>query len=192
MQDYVSAAYAMPANFGAVKRASISRDDNDLTRNMNMFVISQDENGYLQKSSDAIKENLKTWLNSMRMINDSLDILDTEIVNIGIEFDIIAKQDANKHAAFDLSKEEIFSQLNDVSPEIGESFQLTEIFRILKEIPEVLDVVNVKVVSKSTSVHSSYDLSIEDNLSGDGRQLYIPQNAIWELKYRSDITGTVR
>ena len=104
---------------------------------------------------------------------------------------IIAKQDANKHAAFDLSKEEIFSQLNDVSPEIGESFQITEIFRILKEIPEVLDVVNIRVVSKSTSAHSSYHLSIDDNLSGDGRQLYIPQNAIWELKYRSDITGTL-
>ena len=38
VQDYISAAYAMPANLEQ-KRASISRDDNDLTRNMNMSLF---------------------------------------------------------------------------------------------------------------------------------------------------------
>ncbi len=192
LQDYISAAYAMPSTFGAVKRAAIYRDDNDLTRNMNMFVISEDSSGNLEHSSNALKDNLKTWLNSVRMVNDSLDILDASIINLGIEFEIIAKQDANKHATFNLAKEEIYKELNEIKPEIGEPFQVTEIFRILKEVPEILDVVNVKLVSKATSTHSSVSYAIIENLSPEGRVLYIPQDSIWEIKFKSDITGTIR
>ena len=192
VQDYISAAYAMPSTFGSVKRAAIYRDNNDLTRNMNMFVISEDSEGNFEASSSALKENLKTWLNSVRMVNDSLDILDASILNIGIEFDIVAKQDANKHATFNLAKEEIYRELDEIKPEIGEPFQMTEIFRILKGVPEILDVVNVKLTSKSGVNYSSFSYPIEDNLSPEGRVLYIPQDCVWEIKFRSDITGTVR
>ena len=192
VQDYISAAYAMPSTFGSVKRAAIYRDDNDLTRNMNMFVISEDSEGNFEESSSALKENLKTWLNSVRMVNDSLDILDASILNLGIEFDIVVKQDANKHATFNIAKEEIYRELDEIKPEIGEPFQVTEIFRILKDVPEILDVVNVKLTSKSGVNYSSFSYPIEDNLSPEGRVLYIPQDCVWEIKFRSDITGTVR
>ena len=79
LQDYVSAAYAMPQNFGSVKRAAIFRDDDDYRRNMNMYVISESTDGTLEKSNSVLKKNLKTWLNSVRMVNDSIDILDANI-----------------------------------------------------------------------------------------------------------------
>ena len=159
---------------------------------MNMFVISEDSEGNFEASSSALKENLKTWLNSVRMVNDSLDILDATILNLAIEFDIVAKQDANKHATFNVAKEEIYRELNEIKPEIGEPFQMTEIFRILKDVPEILDVVNVKITSKSGVNYSSFLYPIEDNMSPEGRVLYIPQDCVWEIKFRSDITGTVR
>ena len=157
-----------------------------------MFVISEDASGNLEHSSAALKDNLKTWLNSIRMVNDSLDILDASIINLGIEFDFIAKQDANKHATFNLAKDELYKELNEIKPEIGEPFQITEIFRILKEVPEILDVVNIKITSKSTTAHSSVSYAITENLSPEGRTLYIPQDSIWEIKFKSDITGTVK
>tara|TARA_Y100001937_G_scaffold22795_2_gene32618 strand:- start:1354 stop:3153 length:1800 start_codon:yes stop_codon:yes gene_type:complete len=192
LQDYISAAYAMPSTFGSVKRAAIYRDDNDLTRNMNMFVISEDSSGNFEQPSTVLKDNLKTWLNSVRMVNDSVDILNASVLNLGIEFEIIAKQDVNKHATFNLAKEEIFRELNEVKPEIGEPFHVTEIFKILKDVPEILDVVNVKITSKTGADYSSFSYSIEDNLSPEGRVVYIPQDCVWEIKFKSDITGAVR
>ena len=192
MQDYVSATYAMPATFGSIKRTAIFRDDNDYTRNMNMYVISEDSNGDLQTSSQALKENLKTWLNSIRMVNDSLDILDATVVNLGIEFEILAQDYVNKSEVFNLAKEEIFEKMTDMRPEIGEPFQIVEIFKILKNIPEILDVINVKVVSKSGANYSGFSIGIEDNLSPEGRILYVPFNCIWEIKNKSDIVGSVR
>ena len=192
MQDYISATYAMPSTFGSVKRASIFRDDNDYTRNMNMFIISEDSDGHLQRSSSTLKDNLKTWLNSIRMVNDSVDILDATIVNLGIEFEIMAQESVNKSEVFNLAKEEIFEKMTEIKPEIGEPFQIVEVFKVLKDIPEVLDVLNVKIVSKSGVDYSDFSISIEDNLSPEGRILYIPFNCIWELKNKNDIVGSVR
>lgn len=192
LQDYISAAYAMPAHFGSVKRATVYRDNDDLRRNMNMYVISEDSNQKFQKSSSTLKNNLKTWLNSVRMVNDSLDILDATIINLGVEFDVIAQEDTNKNSVFNLAKDMIFKELSEIKPEIGEPFQITEIFKILKEVQEVLDVVNIKVTSKTGTQHATFMYDIESNISPEGRIIYIPHNCVWELKYKSDITGNVR
>ena len=47
---------------------------------------SENSFGKLTKTNATIKNNLKTWLNQYRMINDTLDILDPYIINLGIEF----------------------------------------------------------------------------------------------------------
>ena len=192
LQDYIYSVYAMPTQFGAVKRAAIYRDNDDLRRNMNLFVISENSQRQLQTSSSALKNNLKTWLNSIRMVNDSLDILDAVVVNLGIEFDVIAQSDVNKNNLFNIAKEEIHKQLTEVKPEIGEPFYISEVFRILKDVDEVLDVVNVKITSKSGINYTTYKHNIESNTSPEGRIIYIPHNSIWEVKYKSDIVGTVR
>ena len=54
-------AAAMPSKFGAIKRCAVYRDSNDLKRNLNIYVVSENQNGTLTKSNTAIKENLKTW-----------------------------------------------------------------------------------------------------------------------------------
>ena len=191
LQDYISATYAMPANFGSVKRAAAYRDNDDFRRNMNLFVIGEDMNGKLQQCSMAVKENLKTWLNSVRMVNDSLDIFDATIINLGIEFTALCPQDVNKNAVFNEAKEEIFRRINEVKPEIGEPFSLSEVFKILKDVEEILDVSDIRITSKSSSSHSDFMYNVDGNMSPEGRMVNIPKNCIWEIKFKNDITGTI-
>ena len=191
LQDYIAATYAMPSNFGAVKRATIYRDDDDFRRNMNLYVIGEDINGKLQNCSAAVKSNVKTWLNSVRMINDSIDIFDAKIINIGIEFTALCPRDVNKSAVFNEAKDKIFEKLNDQRPEIGEPFVITDIYKILRDVQEILDVSDIRVVTKNSASHSTYAVNMDTNLSPDGRQILIPRDAIWELKFKNDITGTI-
>ncbi len=159
---------------------------------MNLYVIGENSEGNLEACSTAIKSNLKTWLNSVRMVNDSLDIFDATIVNIGLEIDIICHPDVNKNAVFNEAKEMLFEKLNLIKPEIGESFNVMEVFKILKNIDEILDVSSVKVVSKRSSSYSSNGFDVEANMSQNARQVYVPKESIWELKFKNDIIGTVR
>ena len=80
----------MPSKFGSIKRVSVQKDQDSLKRNLNMYVISEDPAGFLIASNSVIKNNLKTWLNGYRMINDTIDILDPYIINVGIDFVIRA------------------------------------------------------------------------------------------------------
>lgn len=84
--DYESIAYRMPSKFGSIKRCSTQKDQNSAKRNLNMFVVSEDQFGKLVKTNDTIKNNLKTWINHYRMMNDTVDILDPYIINLGINF----------------------------------------------------------------------------------------------------------
>ena len=77
--DYQSLVYRMPPQFGAIKRVRILRDENSFKRNLNIYIISEDSDGYLTAPNSSIKKNLKTWLQTNKMINDTIDILDAKI-----------------------------------------------------------------------------------------------------------------
>jgi hypothetical protein len=86
IQDYKAISYAMPPSFGAIHRCSFERDFDSFKRNLNMYVISKDKLGLLTATNNTIKENLKTWLASYKMINDTIDIRDAQVFNFGINF----------------------------------------------------------------------------------------------------------
>ena len=192
-QDYISATYAMPSKFGSIKRCSVQRDIDDLKRNINLYVISEDSLGKLEKTNSAIKENLKNWLNNVRMISDTIDILDAFVVNVGIDFDIIVEDETNKYDVLVMCKEKIQQDMLENYSEIGESLYITDVFKALKDVDGVLDVVDVRITNKRGSAYSTFEYDIVSNMSLDGRSLEVPHNTIWEVKYpNSDIRGTVK
>ena len=191
-QDYVTATYAMPSKFGAIKRCTVFRDKDELKRNLNLYVVSENASGVLVETNSAVKQNLRTWLNEVRMIGDSIDILNTKIINIGIEFDAIAEDGSNKYEVLNEAVSRLISKLMPTHMDIGEPFYLTDVFKVLKDVEGMLDVTDVRVVNKVGGIYSEMGLSIEENLSSDGRYLNVPLDHILEIKYPlSDIVGVI-
>jgi hypothetical protein len=190
--DYENIAYRMHAKFGAIKRVSVQRDADSQKRNLNMYVVSEDTNGKMIAANTTIKNNLKTWINNYRMINDTVDILDAYILNFGIEFIIKPKMAAEKYTALD----DCIAALQEHYAQpffIGEPLYISQIYEVLKGVNSVLDVTKVKVVAKQAGNYSSAAIDINDNLSADGSYIVVPNNAILELKYPEvDIIGKVR
>lgn len=191
LQDYKSLVYNMPNQFGAIKRVNVLRDQNSFKRNLNMYVISEDVNGNLCQTTGLLKENIKIWLNNNRMINDTIDILDAKILNLGINYTIISdlRYEGNEtlnECNFQL--QEYFSYAR----EIGEPFFITDIQKILKNVKGVLDVVDIEVVNKTGSPYSEIYMNLDSIRSADGRYLNIPDNVIFEIKYPLlDIKGAI-
>jgi len=191
-EDYVAATYTMPAQFGAVKRCCVKRDDDAFNRNLNLYVISENQDNHLVRTNITIKNNLKTWLNHYRMINDTVDILDAHIINFGIEYDIVIESGVNRHAALRASNLAIRSLLK-MTKEIGEPIIITDIFKALKDVREVVDVVEVRIINKVAGAYSQVVFDIAKNTSADGRVITPPQTHIFELKYPNlDIVGTIK
>jgi hypothetical protein len=182
----------MPPQFGAVKRVSIKRDSSSLKRNLNLYVVSEDTNGRLIQTNNTIKENLKTWINSSRMINDTVDILDAKIINLGIEFIAVANLEANKFDVLTDAVEELTSFYSR-KLDVGEPFSITEVYSRLNKLDGIVDVSRVKIVQKTSLNYSDQAFNIDNSYSDDGRYLIAPDNVIFEIKFPSnDIKGTIK
>jgi len=191
-EDYIYLSYAMPSKFGAVKRANALRDPNSQKRNLNLYLISEDVDGNFIQSSTALKNNLKIWLDKHRMINDTIDILDAKIINIGIDFKILADSTFNKYDVVSKAVDKLIEDLAERKMDIGEDFSIIEVYKSLKELTEVVDVLEVNLTNKSGDPYSDLNINIKENLSSDGRVLVCPQNVVFEIKFpESDIKGTV-
>lgn len=190
--DYENVAYRMPAKFGSVKRVSVQKDPNSERRNLNMYVVSEDNFRNLATTNSTIKNNLKTWLNHYRMLSDTIDIIDTFIINFGVEFVVRASAGVDK---FDLLQSCVSSLQNNYSAKyfIGESINIAGIYSTLSKVRGVLDVSNVKIVNKTGDNYSTVKFDINQNTSPDGSYVIVPKNAIAELKFANvDIKGKVR
>ena len=190
--DYENVAYRMPGKFGSLKRISAQKDADSLKRNINMYVISEDTRGKLIESNATMKQNLKTWLNQHRMINDTIDILDTYIINLGIEFVIKTVAGADKSAAL-VSAVDVLKEKYESGFFIGEPLYISDIYAELKKSNDILDVVKVKITNKNSGQYSYIKFDINRNLSQEGSYLICPKNAIFEIKFPEvDIKGKVR
>jgi len=110
-EDYIVRAYAMPNVYGSVAKVFITPDEqsnigtsevNDTVANplaMNMYVLGYTNEKQYIKINRAVKENLKTYLSQYRMLTDSINIRDAYIINIGVDFDIIALPNFNANEA---------------------------------------------------------------------------------------------
>ena len=191
-QDYEALTYMMPAKFGDIKRARVVRDQDSLKRNLNIYIISEDSFGKLAQSNNALKENLKVHLNRYRMVNDTVDILDAKIVNIGIDFEVVSSEEVNKFEVLDSCIRALRERF--AAPMfIGDRFYVTDVYTALNKVRGVVDTSRVSLVSKTGGDYSSSSLNIEQYMSLDGRYLSVPDNVILEIKFpQIDIKGTVK
>ncbi len=191
-RDYENLVYRMPSNFGSIKRCSVQKDPDSQKRNLNVYVISESPERKFVNTNITIKNNIKTWLNHYRMINDTVDILDSFIINVGINFVVKPESGADKFKVLNDCVSALSSEF--INPMfIGEPISLSRIFNILNNVPGVNDTVKAQFVNKSSANYSNVFFSINENMSPDGDMLVCPKNAVFEVKFPAvDIKGKLR
>ena len=190
-QDYQALIYAMPPQFGAVKRCAISRDSDSFRRNLNLFVISEDNDGNLTATNNTIKENLKIWLGRNKMINDTIDMLDAKVVNIQIAFDAVSAVGTDKYQV-QVNAVQRLKNLFSTKLDIGQPFDISQVYNTLNKTRGIVDVTDVRITNKFGGEYSNIGYNIRENTTPDGRFVDVPRNVILEVKFvDTDIRGTI-
>tara|TARA_R110000822_G_C15316469_1_gene493287 strand:- start:107 stop:1903 length:1797 start_codon:yes stop_codon:yes gene_type:complete len=191
-EDYMNLAYRMPAKFGKIKRANVIRDENSLKRNLNLYILSENVNGNLNAPNSVLKQNLKIWLDNYRMINDTIDILDGKVINIGIRYEIIPDLDINRFDLLEQCNKAINDNFLTIKFSIGESVFISDIYKVLNEVPGVTDTKSVEIYNINGGSYSNYIYNVRANLSNDGRYLKIPADSAAEVLIpNTDIVGVI-
>ena len=191
-EDYINLVYRMPAKFGKIKRVNVIRDEDSLKRNLNLYLLSENFSKNLTAPNTLMKENVKMWLENYKMVNDTIDILDAKIINIGINFRISADLGANKYQVLQDCTDKITNNYLNVKFQIGEHLQISDIYKLLNQVPGVSDTTYVEFSNKVGGLYSNYVFDVTENTSSDGRFLVIPQNSVAEVLFpETDIVGVV-
>lgn len=187
--DYEAYIYMMPPAFGSIKRASVINDPSSSNRRLSVYVISEDSSGNLIAANSTLKENVKTWLNKNKMLNDNIDIYDARVLNIGFDYEIIVHPTKDKAEVLNSVNRKLREEMSN-KMYIGEPFYLTNIYNIINKVDGVVDTSKVTPVLKTGLGYSSAPVSIDEMKSKDGTYLMAPRNVIFEIKnFRTDIRG---
>lgn len=189
--DLISRIYLMPANFGRVFRAATRQNANNPLASV-LYVISRDENSNLIVSPDALKDNLRKYLNDYRMISDAIDIVDAQVVNLRVIFEATVDNSMNKKVVLQNIIQKIQKYFNIKNFQIDQPIVLSDIHNIIYNNVGVLSVNKLKVENLfGANGNRTYSDAFFDVDANTTRGMIVPvPGSIFEVKYPDfDIVG---
>jgi len=197
--DYLVRALSLPAKYGVISKAYIEPTKAQSVASgaaasiLDLYILSFDNSSKLRTASLALKQNLSTYLSQYRMVNDSINIKDAFIINIGVNFDIIVLPNFNSNEVLTkciLALQDFFAIKNW---QINEPIILRDVYSVIDNIEGVQTVKNVLISNKvgSSLGYSPYAYDIAGATIGN---VVYPSldPSIFEVKYpQTDIQGRV-
>tara|TARA_B100000900_G_scaffold411255_1_gene430585 strand:- start:11164 stop:13059 length:1896 start_codon:yes stop_codon:yes gene_type:complete len=192
--DYLVRALSMPPKFGIISKAITQKPTAQQSQStLCLYVLSQDFNGNLTTASNALKQNLKSYINQYRMIGDSIDIKDAFVINIGVNFEIITLPNFNNNQVITNCIEKIKTFFNINNWQINQPIILRDISNLLNSVDGVQTINNITINNKAgtSSGYSQYAYDVAGALQ-NGTIFPSIDPMIFEVKYpNDDIIGRV-
>ena len=164
-------------------------DNNPLS--LSLYILSYDSNKNLTNASIAIKENLKTYLNQYRMLNDAINLKDAYVVNIGVNFEIITLPSFNNKEVISNCITILQDYFNINRWQINQPIILSEIYNKLSQVKGVQSVPKVEIINKAGDNYSQYGYDIK-GATRNGVIYPSMDPCCFEVKYpNNDIIGRV-
>jgi len=198
-QDYLVRALSMPSNLGVISKAHAQPQkigdysSGELPSVLDLYILSYNSDRQLRSASNILKRNLQTYLSEYRMINDSINIKDAYIINIGIDFEIVVNPNFNNSETLTNAIISLQNYFEIDKWQVNEPIILKDIFVLLSKVSGVQIVKNI-VIKNLTGVSLGYSDFSYDTVSATINDVVYPSldPMVFEVKYpNQDILGRV-
>ena len=197
--DYLVRALSLPSKYGSIAKvfASPKLVNNTIPEEkiaaLDLYCLSYDKFRHLRQPSEALKNNLKTYLSQYRMINDAVSIKNGYVINIGVDFEIIVLPNFNSNEVIlsCISLLTLFFNINNW--QINQPIIIRDIYQLLDTVAGVQTVKNVYFnnLNNPDDGYSEYGYDVE-GATIDGVLYPSIDPSIFEVKYpNQDIKGRV-
>ena len=153
--DYIVRAISMPSKYGNISKAFIqptkvknlsAGESNSI---LDLYILTFDINKNLSPASSTLKQNLITYLSQYRMLNDSINIKDAYIINIGISFDIIVLPNYVSTDVIVKCINALQSFFNTSNWQINQPIMMRDLYVLLDKIEGVQTVKMIEITNKT-------------------------------------------
>jgi hypothetical protein len=204
-QDYLARTLCMPAQYGKVSKAYVTKDDAIFNNYVNgdisnkdqvlvsLYVLGLNSSNQLADPSPALLKNIQTYLSDYRMLTDAINIKPAYIINIGCNFDIVIRPNYTSQDVIARCILALQSFFNIDNWQVNEPILLGDIYSLLDTVEGVQTVKDIRIVNKS-GIENGYSKYSYDVQAGLLNGVIYPSldPSIFELKYpNTDIQGRV-
>jgi len=142
LNDYKSLIETMPSTYGAPAKVNVMEEDNKVK----IKLLSYDENGNLSDTvSTTLKNNILNYLSEYRMINDYVDIESGQVIDMGLEIDLVIDKNGNQTEIITNSIEDIVDYFAIEKRKMGDPLLVGDLNRLIGQVNGVVNVVDVRV-----------------------------------------------
>ena len=174
----------------------IGKTSNDNEKNnpfaINLYLLGYDGNGKLTNLNQAVKENLKTYLNEYKVLTDGVNISDGYIINIGINFEVITLNNYNKSEVITecISEMKDYFDINNWT--FNNTINISELELLLANVDGVSSVPKLEIVNKCHGNYAPNSYNIEAAIKD--KILYPSLDpSVFEIKFPDvDIKGRAK
>jgi hypothetical protein len=190
-EDLLARVYSLPSSLGRVFRAAVRSNPNNPLASQ-LHIVSRDANGKLIVSPDTLKRNLVTYLNPYRMISDAIDILDAQIINLTLTFEILVNPKMNKSVVLQGVLRDLQTYFKTTNFNIDQPMNLDDVRGFIFANSNVVSVNSLQFKCVSGLVNNvTYSNTYFDVQANTTKNFIVPPaGGIFEIKYPEiDIVG---
>lgn len=196
LNDYKSLIETMPSTYGAPAKVNVMEEDNKVK----IKLLSYDENGNLSDTvSTTLKSNILNYLSEYRMINDYVDIESGQVIDLGLEIDLVIDKNGNQTEIIRNSIEDIIDYFAIEKRKMGDPLLVGDLNRLIGQVTGVVNVVDVRVFNLTGGEYSSAEVAQEysdqttKQILQSDMTIYMKSNQIFQIRFpNKDIKIRVR
>jgi hypothetical protein len=186
LNDYKSLIETMPSTFGAPAKVNVMEEDNKVR----IKLLSYDESGNLTDTvSNTLKNNILNYLSEFRMINDYLDIVSGEVIDMGLEVDLVIDKNTSQTDVIKTAIENIVDFFAIEKRKMGDPLFVGDLSKSIGNVSGVVNVVDLRVFGKIGGEYSSSEVSqsYKDNTTKEIQQsdntIFMKSNQIFQIRF---------
>jgi len=131
-------------------------------KNIDLYILSYDNNKNLIESPDLLKKNLSTYLKQFKVLSDDVHISRGWVVNFGILFEVVSRSNVNKSELKIRCIQSIKDYFNINNMNFNQKLYISDIENLLYNIEGVRNVKRV-VITQDADI-----LGLDKHLFADG------------------------
>jgi len=186
LNDYKSLIETMPSTYGAPAKVNVMEEDNKVR----IKLLSYDDKGNLTDVvSNTLKNNILNYLSQYRMINDYIDINSGEVIDMGLEIDLVVDKNYNQTDIIKTTIEDVVSYFAIEKRKMGDPLFVGDLNRIIGTVSGVVNVIDIRVYGltggeySSSEVSQSYVDSITKEIQQSDMIIYMKSNQIFQIRF---------
>lgn len=204
-QDYLGMVLGMPAKFGQVAKAYVTKDEATFFQYVvnqpgerdplatSIYLLSYNVEGQFETPGPAILQNIQTYLKEYRMLTDTIRLKPAYIINIKVSFDIVVLPNFSARDTIANCLAVLKVLFNRENYQINQPIIIANIYTALSQVAGVQTTNRISIINLSgtNTGYSQYSYDIAGaTLNGIIYPSLDP--SIFEVKYPdTDIQGRV-